>query len=86
MVRHSYGYLSLRGGRGKEESSKVVQMGSCVFIAVCDTSSLSPSSYTSDEASLATDLLLLCHGGHLPPPSGHRHREQNLPGFFRSIQ
>ncbi|XP_040515535.1 protein FAM168A isoform X3 [Gallus gallus] len=43
-------------------------------------------SYTSDEASLATDLLLLCHRGHLPPPSGHWDREQNLPGFFCSIQ
>lgn len=44
------------------------------------------SSYTSDEASLATDLLVLCHGGHLPPPSGHWDREQNLSGFFCSIQ
>ncbi|XP_021239792.1 protein FAM168A isoform X1 [Numida meleagris] len=43
-------------------------------------------SYTSDEASLASDLLLLCHRGHLPPPGGHWDREQNLPGFFCSIQ
>ncbi|XP_021239794.1 protein FAM168A isoform X2 [Numida meleagris] len=42
--------------------------------------------YTSDEASLASDLLLLCHRGHLPPPGGHWDREQNLPGFFCSIQ
>ncbi|XP_066063545.1 protein FAM168A isoform X2 [Chamaea fasciata] len=43
-------------------------------------------SHTSDEAGLAPDLLVLCHRGHLPPPGGHRHREQNLPGFFCSIQ
>ncbi|XP_039553011.1 protein FAM168A isoform X1 [Passer montanus] len=43
-------------------------------------------SHTSDEAGLAPDLLVLCHRGHLPPPGGRWHREQNLPGFFCSFQ
>lgn len=77
-----------QGGKGRRAAKwlkRDTTAGCCAFGALTFLFFFC-SSYTSDEASLATDLLVLCHGGHLPPPSGHWDREQNLSGFFCSIQ